>query len=154
MKKYLSSEMKRDNEYEALLNYLLQKCDRFETIIRTDIISDETTDDKLNQALNELQPFLVNKIQGTEWHVNEISEGSVEIYTYQFNRKKLSIFLSYTDCFTDWQAPNFFEDISFFRFNSNQYILGVIGHENLFFWQIDDAEYQDLQKLGIELYLN
>lgn len=54
MKKYLSSEMKRDNEYEALLNYLLQKCDRFETIIRTDIISDETTDDKLNQALNEL----------------------------------------------------------------------------------------------------
>lgn len=84
--------MKRDNEYEALLNYLLQNCDRFETIIRTDIISDETTDDKLNQALNELQPFLVSKIQGTEWHVNEISEGSVEIYTYQFNRKNTFYF--------------------------------------------------------------
>lgn len=92
MKKYLSSEMKRDNEYEALLNYLLQNCDRFETIIRTDIISDETTDDKLNQALNELQPFLVNKIQGTEWHVNEISEGSVEIYSISLTAKNFLFF--------------------------------------------------------------
>lgn len=38
--------------------------------------------------------------------------------------------------------------------NKNEYMLGVIGHENLLFWQLDELEYQVLQNLGIELYLN
>jgi hypothetical protein len=154
MKKYITTELNKENLYLLLLSYVLKKCDRFKTVIRADISSDEQTDDTLNQALNELQPFIISKTKGTEWSVNETSEGSVDIYTYQFNHKTLSILLSYTDDFTKWQAPNFFEDISFFRMNKNEYMLGVIGHENLLFWQLDELEYQALQNLGIELYLN
>lgn len=97
---------------------------------------------------------MISQTKGTKWRVNEIAEGEVDIYIYQFNQKTLAILLACTNCFTDWQAPNFFEDLSFFNVHQEESLLGVIGHENMAFWQVNDSEYQELVALGVELYLN
>jgi hypothetical protein len=108
--------------YKNLLEVAEQEYDTFSLVWRHELNFEESA----WKIEEELRPHLLSKFSSCKWPGTEIFGRKATIRTYVVNPESISILGRVSSVF-DWLAPNYPEDLAFYR--ENKVIFASVAHE-------------------------
>ncbi|MDV2582122.1 stage III sporulation protein AH [Alkalibacillus haloalkaliphilus] len=137
----------KGQDYEALLELALKKCDCFAFVQRKDMMEDGAVIMKLhNQLVEPIQNSLIKVNEQSSWIVTSLLEGTASVFYYELNEETKNFLLSSSDSLFDWNRPPLPEDLMFFK--DDQFWLASCSHERFF---IINDDYKHIDELIEEI---
>ena len=109
--------------YESLLEMGLEKSDSFSLVWRDEL----EYNDHCKSIENMLLPFLVKEERLDEWPGTKLFGSLATVRRYSVSSESIEI-LKKANSFSDWQSPNYPEDLAFYKGGEVVYL--SIAHEN------------------------
>ena len=109
---------------EQLLICSLSYCETFSVVVRHTI---DVAASAL-QVLEELQPFLVTKLEESEWPGTELLDETATVCRFKLTKETLGILCHASDSLFSWMQPELPEDLCLFRPDGTPWLV-TIAHE-------------------------
>jgi hypothetical protein len=119
-----------DKNYNQIIDFLFQKCTKFQFVIRDDGIYNLNLIDLILSQLNEKLLF---KKKVNKWHGTILTEDEAELYIFEFDNISKTILKKVANKFSDWNSPNLTEDLSFIREDESEFLTTIIHEKDAYF---------------------
>ncbi|GAF11157.1 hypothetical protein JCM19046_1657 [Bacillus sp. JCM 19046] len=116
--------------YSKLLDVLFEVSDRFELILRNDMMgkNKQKAMGSYEPILAKLAPYLIEINEKSEWASNRLSRGATAfVYEYRATDEAKLVIKQLSDSLYQWIMPKLPEDLSFYK--NGRVVIAVSSHE-------------------------
>ncbi|MBM7836993.1 hypothetical protein JOC54_000224 [Alkalihalobacillus xiaoxiensis] len=116
--------------YSELLDVLFEVSDRFELILRNDMLgkNKKKAIDSYELILAKLAPYLIEMNEKSEWASNRLVGGATAfVYEYKATEEAKLVIKQLSDSLYQWIMPKLPEDLSFYK--NGRVVIAVSSHE-------------------------
>jgi len=132
--------------YCKLLQYALIPCSLASVVVRPDL----PLTSHGNQLLEELSPFLQEKVISNEWPGTQLVEGNAVVHYFAYDKRSVDILLKHSTRLYQWVQPDLPEDLGLLRSLEKPWLVSI-GHEKDSYLLMDEAEMTDFVKVIPEI---
>jgi hypothetical protein len=108
--------------YEDLLDFAEEEYDSFSLVWRNHLSFTKSA----WQVEEDLRPYLISEFSSHKWPGTEIIGGKALVRTYRVSPESLSVLRQVSSVF-DWLAPDYPEDLAFYK--GNKLAFASVAHE-------------------------
>jgi len=131
------SEEPRRGTYSELLHAGLECCERCLLVVR----DHSWLDDRAHRVLASLEPFLISRVERSEWPGTELLSDTAQVLTYRYTEQTKEILGRAVDGLYDWVLP-LPEDLCLMA--ENEPWLVSVAHEKDAYLVVSDEELSQL----------